>query len=76
MLRNIIIDLQRSVTWKIQLTLAVNFIFSKDTDKELVMHSKTDNIEGVTYDGLEEVIKELFESLLCRYEIGLETLMF
>ena len=40
------------------------------------MHSKTDNIEGMTYDGLEEIIKELFESLLCRYEIGLETLMF
>ena len=30
--------------WKTQLTIAINFISSKDTDKERVMHSKSDNI--------------------------------
>ena len=31
--------------WKIQLTIANNFISSIDNDKEHVMHSKSDNIE-------------------------------
>ena len=31
-LRDIIIDLQNSDTWKIQLTIAINFISSKDTE--------------------------------------------
>ena len=29
----------------IQLTIAINFISSKSTDEERVMHSKSDNIE-------------------------------
>ena len=32
-LRNIIIDLESSDTWKIHLTIAINLIFSKDTEK-------------------------------------------
>ena len=43
-LRNIIIDLQISDTWKIQLTIAINFISSIDVEKEHVMHSRSDNI--------------------------------
>ena len=39
------------------------------------MHSKSDNIEVMTYDNINESIKEIFESLLSRYQIGLETLM-
>ena len=39
-LRDIIIDLQSSDTWKIQLTIAINFISSKDAEKEYVMHSE------------------------------------
>ena len=31
-LKDIIIDLQSSDTWEIQLTIAINFISSKDTD--------------------------------------------
>ena len=44
-LRNIIIDLQNSDTWKIQLTIAVNFISSKDAEEECVMHLKRNNIK-------------------------------
>ena len=44
-LKNIINNLKKSVTWKIQLTLANNFISSTDSDEEHVMHSKCDNIE-------------------------------
>ena len=35
-LPNIIIDLQNSDTWKIQLTIAINFISSKHVEEELV----------------------------------------
>ena len=37
------------------------------------MHSKNDNIEIMTNDKADEVIDELFESLLSRYQIRLET---
>ena len=44
-LRGIITDLQNSDTWKIQLTIAFNFISSKDVEKERVMQSKSNNIK-------------------------------
>ena len=59
----------------IQLKIAINFISSKDIDEERVMHSKRDNIEIMSHDKADEVIKELFESLLSRSQIGLETSM-
>ena len=39
------------------------------------MLSKSDNIEFMSYDNANEVVNELFESLLLRYQIGLETSM-
>ena len=39
------------------------------------MHSKSDNIEVMTYDNANKVIEEIFESLLSRSQIGLETLL-
>ena len=47
----------------------------KDTDKEHVMHSRDNNIEFMICDNANEVFKELFKSLLNRYEIWLETSM-
>ena len=38
-LRDIIIDLQNSDTWKIHLTIAISFIPSKDVDEERLMHA-------------------------------------
>ena len=35
-------------------------MFSKDNDEEQVMHSKSDNIEVMTYDDANEVIKDIF----------------
>ena len=49
-LKDIITDLKKSDAWKIQLTIAINFMSSKDTDEELVMHSKSGNIEFMIYD--------------------------
>ena len=74
-MREIIINLQRSNTWKIQLTIASNFISSKDVDEERVIHSKSDNIEFMSYDNVNEVVHKPFESLLSVYQIGLETSM-
>ena len=46
---------------------------SKDTDEECVMHSRSDNIEIIIKFKADEIIVELFKSLLSRYQIGLDT---
>ena len=38
-------NLEKSDTWKIQLTITFCFISSKDNDEHCVMHSKSGNIE-------------------------------
>ena len=60
---------------KNQLIIGINFIFSKDDDEEHAIHSKSDNIEIMINDKSDEVIEELLQSLLSRYQIGLETSM-
>ena len=72
-MRDIIINLQKSDTWRIHLTIAINFISSKDVDEERVMYSKSDNTEFISYDNTNEVVNQFFESLLSKYQIGLET---
>ena len=72
-LKDIIIDLQKSGTWKIQLTIAIKFIISsKDTSEERIIHLKSDNME-ILFVNANEAIEELFESLLSRYQTRLET---
>ena len=61
--------------WKIQLTIAINYISSKDIDEERVMQSKSDNMEIISQDEVDEVIEETFEQSLSRYQIGLEKSM-
>ena len=39
------------------------------------MHSKSNNIEFMSHDNENEVVDELFESLLSKYQIGLEISM-
>ena len=70
-----IIDLQNSDTRKIQLTIAINFISSKDVEKECVLHSRRNNIKFTSYNDAIEVVDELFESLHSRYQRNLETSM-
>ena len=74
-LKDIIIDPQKYGTWKIQWTVAINFISSNYNDEEQVMNSKSNNIEIMTYDNINEVVKEIFEWFFSRYQIGLETSM-
>ena len=63
-------NLKKYGTWKIQLTIAINFITF--IDNERVMDSQSDNIEIMVYDEPDEVIKERFDSLKNRYQINLE----
>ena len=65
-MRDIILNLQKSDTLKIQLTNAIISISSKNVDEKRVMHSKSNNTEFVSYDNVNEVVDKHFESLLWR----------
>ena len=47
--------------------MTINFISSKDSDETRTMRTKCDNIEIMMRDETDDIIKELFESLLQRY---------
>ena len=49
--------------------------FLKNIDKDHIMYSKSDNIDIMIYDKADEVIKDIFELIISRYQNGLETLM-
>ena len=55
-----------------QLTTEVNFIsFKLGSDETGIMYTKSDNIEIMFGDDNDDVIKQLFESLLQKYEENL-----
>ena len=60
---------------KIHLAMAINFISSKDSDKTRTMHTKSDNIDIMMGSETDDIIEELFKSLLQRYQEGLEESM-
>ena len=65
--------------WKIHLTIAINFISSidsKDSDETPIMHFKSDDNIGIMMGSeTDEIIEELFISLLRRYQEVLEESM-
>ena len=71
-LKDIIIDLQESDILKIQLKIAINFIFSKNVEEERVMHSKRDNTEFMIYDNVNGIADEPFKTPVSRYQGNLE----
>ena len=72
-LKDIINNVKKSDTWKIQLTISINVMSFKENNEERVMHSKSNNLDFMIYNNADEVIQEYFESFLNRYQIGLET---
>ena len=64
-----------SSEWKIQLTMAINFISSKDSDETRTMHTKSNNIEIMVGSETNEIIMDLFVSFLQKYQEKLEELM-
>ena len=62
--------------WKIHLTAEINFISSiPDSDETRIMHTKSDNLEIMIGSDTNEVIENLFKSLLKRYQEGSEEKM-
>ena len=59
---------------KIQLTMIINFISSRDSDEIRTMYTKSNNIQIIMGNEADEIIEELFESLLQKYQEGLEEL--
>ena len=64
-----------SSEWKIQITMAINFISSKDSDETRTMHTRSNNVEIMVGSETNEIIKHLFESFLQKYQEGLEVSM-
>ena len=54
--------------WKIQLTMQINFISSLDSRETRTIRSKRDNIEIMVVSETDDIIKELIDSLLQRYQ--------
>ena len=61
-LRDLIIDYKTQGKWKIQLTMSINFISSKDSDETRNLHTKINNIEIMMGNETDEIIDELFET--------------
>ena len=57
-MRDITIDLQDSDTWKIRLTIAINFYSSNDPEKKREMRAKIDNINSTYYNDANKVADE------------------
>ena len=51
---------ETSSEWKIQLTMAINFISSRDSDETRTMHTKCNNVEIMIGSETDEVIEDLF----------------
>ena len=65
-LSNMINDLKAKSEWKIQLSMKINFMSSKDTNETSIIYKYSVNIE---------IVQKLFDSLLQRYQKGLEEKM-
>ena len=68
-------NLQNSDVWKIHLTIAINFIFSRNVKEECLMHSNSDNVKFTPSRDENDVIDKLFKSLCPIYQENLETSM-
>ena len=75
-LRELINDHKSKGEWKIQLTAQINFISSRPgSDETRVMHTRSINEEFMNGSDTDEIIKELFKSLLQRYQENLQEKM-
>ena len=74
---NKVIDYQTTVReWKIQFKISINFISSKDDSDEIhKIHTRSHNVEVMMGSETDEIIEELFESLLRNYQKDLEESM-
>ena len=75
-LRELINDHKSKREWKIQLTAQINFISLRPgSDETRVMHTRSNNEEFMNGSDTDEIIKELFKSILQRYQEYLQEKM-
>ena len=68
-LRELINDHKNKGEWKIQLTAQINFISLRPgSDESRVMHTRSNNEEFMNGSDMDEIIIELFKSILQRYQ--------
>ena len=60
---------------KIQLTMTINFISSEYFDETRTMHTKSNNLEIMIGSETDEIMEDIFESFLQKYQEGLEKSM-
>ena len=53
-------DYETEGEWKIQSSMEINFVSSKDSDEIRIMHTNSDNIEILMGSETNYIIKELF----------------
>ena len=64
-LRKLLEEYKQKGEWKVQLTIEVNFISLKPgSDETRIIYTRSDNIEIMFGDDNDDIIKQLFESLL------------
>ena len=64
-----------SSEWRIQVTMAINFVSSNDSDETRTMHTRSNNVEVMVGSETKEIIMKLFESFLQKYQEKLEESM-
>ena len=75
-LRELLEEYKQKGESKVQLTTEVNFISLKPgSDETRIMYTRSDNIEIMFGDDNDDIIKQLFESLLKKYEQNLQNKM-
>ena len=75
-LKELIEEYKQKGQWKVQLTIEVNFISLKPgSDETRIMNTRSDNIEIMFGDDNNDIIEQLFESLLQKYKENLQNKM-
>ena len=72
-LRELLEECKQKGEWKVPLTIEVNFISLKPgSDETRIMYTRSNNIEIMFGDDNDDIIEQLFESLLQKYEENLQ----
>ena len=75
-LRELLEEYKQKGEWKVQLTIEVNLISLKPgSDETRIMYTRSNNIEMMFGDDNDDIIEQLFESLLKNYEENLQNKM-
>ena len=74
-LRDMIDNYKARGEWKIQLIMRIIFVSFIDANETRVMHTKSDNIVIMSGTKTNDIINELINSFVTRYQEGLERKM-